>query len=74
MKKLILIFVLNIAYCCVKPDCIKISKKYEWNGKYYFESLGNLGDNDLNSFIPTTLVTEEIFNKYKVGDKYCPEK
>jgi len=62
--------------CNQLDDCLDIRNKYTGNGQYYFELddsgifSGNTSDEDPN---PTAQVSEEQYNQYQVGDKFCRE-
>ena len=73
--KLIRIFFFIFLFSCTKKEeCITIEDKYESNGSYYFYFLNNTINNN-NSLdvdpLGTGKVSKEIYESYKVGDKYC---
>tara|TARA_A100001011_G_scaffold366904_1_gene419843 strand:- start:7009 stop:7242 length:234 start_codon:yes stop_codon:yes gene_type:complete len=71
MMKNLLIFIIIICTSCTpkQTECIEISNKYGDNGSYYFEWINGFGNNEI---IPNVgMVSEGIFNQYKVGDIYC---
>jgi len=77
MKKfLLLLFIVGCTkelFKTKETGCFEINKKYTGDGLYYFEW------NRTNSAAGTKLkivsgeVTEEVYNKYEVGDTYCTE-
>ena len=72
---LLLVSVLLFSYNRT-DNCLDIRDKYTGNGQFYFELndsgifSGNTSDEDPN---PTAIVSEEEFNQYQIGDKYCRE-
>ena len=76
MKSLFYIIVCLLFFNCGKDDCLKIRNKYTGNGQYFFElndsgvfnNSGNSTDEDPN---PTAIVSQDTYNKYQVGDKFC---
>lgn len=84
MQKLILSIVLgflSLFSCflllnCGKADCLDIYDKFTGNGQYYFELEGrritNSQGNAGRSY-PTTIVSQEVYNRYSIGDTYCPD-
>ena len=76
MKSLFFILVCLLLLNCDKDDCLKIRNKYTGNGQYFFElndsgvfnNSGNSTDEDPN---PTAIVSQDTYNKYQVGDKFC---
>tara|TARA_X000001036_G_scaffold329567_1_gene308225 strand:+ start:431 stop:628 length:198 start_codon:yes stop_codon:yes gene_type:complete len=61
--------------CTKKEECIIIEDKYESNGSYYFYFLNNRINNNNNSLdvdpLGTGKVSKEIYDSYKIGQKYC---
>ena len=77
MIKFYLLLVSVLLFICNRTDnCLDIRDKYTGNGQFYFELndsgifSGNTSDEDPN---PTAIVSEEEFNQYQIGDKYCRE-
>lgn len=77
MIKFYLLLISVLLFSCNKTDdCLNIRDKYTGNGQFYFELndsgifSGNTSDEDPN---PTALVSEEDYNQYQIGDKYCRE-
>lgn len=77
MIKFYLLLISVLLFSCNKTDdCLNIRYKYTGNGQFYFELndsgifSGNTSDEDPN---PTALVSEEDYNQYQIGDKYCRE-
>ena len=77
MIKFYLLLISVLLFSCNKTyDCLDIRDKYTGNGQFYFELndsgifSGNTSDEDPN---PTALVSEEDYNQYQIGDKYCRE-
>tara|TARA_A100001015_G_scaffold120194_1_gene133226 strand:- start:100 stop:333 length:234 start_codon:yes stop_codon:yes gene_type:complete len=77
MIKFYLLLVSVLLFSCNRTDnCLDIRDKYTGNGQFYFELndsgifSGNTSDEDPN---PTAIVSEEEFNQYQIGDKYCRE-
>ena len=77
MIKVYLILICVLLFSCNRQeDCLDIIYKYTGNGRFYFELndsgifSGNTSDEDPN---PTALVSEEDYNQYQIGDKFCRE-
>ena len=77
MIKFYLLLISVLLFSCNRTDnCLDILDKYTGNGQFYFELndsgifSGNTSDEDPN---PTAIVSEEEFNQYQIGDKYCRE-
>ena len=77
MIKFYLLLISVLLFSCNRTDnCLDILDKYTGNGQFYFElndtrfSNGTPSDEDPN---PTAIVSEEEFNQYQIGDKYCRE-
>ena len=77
MIKVYLLLICVLLFSCNRQeDCLDIRNKYTVNGKFYFELddsgifFGNTSDEDPN---PTALVSEEDYNQYQIGDKFCRE-
>jgi hypothetical protein len=77
MIKFYLLLISVLLFSCNRTDnCLDIRDKYTGNGQFYFELndsgifSGNTSDEDPN---PTAIVSEEEFNQYQIGDKYCRE-
>ena len=77
MIKFYLLLISVLLFSCNRTDnCLDICDKYTGNGQFYFELndsgifSGNTSDEDPN---PTAIVSEEEFNQYQIGDKYCRE-
>ena len=77
MKKLLLI--LFIVGCTKElfqnkeTGCFEINKKYTGDGLYYFEWNRTKTGSATKMIIVSGAVTEEVYNQYEVGDKYCVE-
>ena len=66
--------------CNRQEDCLDIRNKYVGNGQYYFElndssifsgnGIGIAPDEDPN---PSAQVSQEDYDQYQIGDKYCRE-
>ena len=81
MIKVYLLLITVLLFSCNKfDDCLEIRNKYVGNGQYYFE----LNDSSIFSGNgngaaldeapnPTAQVSEEDYNQYMIGDKYCRE-
>ncbi|MGC6422867.1 MAG: hypothetical protein ACON47_00650 [Flavobacteriaceae bacterium] len=75
-KFLLILICVSLLSCNQLDDCLDIRDKYTGNGNYYFElsnnrfSNGTPSDNDPN---PTAQVSEEEYNQYQIGDKFCRE-
>lgn len=77
MKYLFTLLVSVLLLGCRKPDCFEIYRKYGGDGNYYFEwndfRVGS-GNQDSMAQNPTTLVSEQVYNQYDIGDTYCLEQ
>ena len=65
-----------LLFNCGKADCLNIHDKYTGNGQYFFELEGRrVTDSQGNSIrsYPTTIVSQEVYNQYSIGDRYCQD-
>ena len=70
MKNLFILIIAIIISCAPKQkECIEISIKYDDNGSYYFEWINRFGNNKIITNVG--MVSEGVFNQYKIGDIYC---
>lgn len=75
MKQFFYISVCLLFFNC-KPDCLDIYDKYAGGGQYYFQLEGRRSNdsqgNSIRSY-PTTIVSQEVYNQYSIGDRYCKD-
>ena len=84
MKRLYCVFIFlstSSLHSCnqVENECVLIEKKQQLNGSYYFywnnEDL-DFYENNESASIPDQFksgeINQEIYEKYSVGDIYCP--
>jgi hypothetical protein len=55
---------------------LDIYDKYAGGGQYYFQLEGKRSNdsqgNSTRSY-PTTIVSQEVYNQYSIGDRYCKD-
>ena len=76
MKSLFFILICLLLFSCGKAECLDIHDKYTGNGQYIFELEGRrVSDSQGNSIrsYPTTIVSQEVYNQYAIGDRYCQD-
>jgi len=72
LTKVFHLLICLILFNCGKgKDCLEIRDKYVGNRKYYF--LFGSGVDSTENPRPTAIVSEEDYNQYQIGDKYCRE-